>query len=324
MRRYLLLSLLFTFYSGSLHAALPTQSSEDEAIMYSKLQYQTYKKVIDIKKTSGDPLRIKGFTNYDIHLEGVNPFNSQPYPIKIRYYKTNEKGPRPLVVILPPIWGVTPLDTLMAAYLANKGFHAMICELAEDATDLSRPISDVDNLLARATSGVRASLDYASTLPEIDMSKVGGFGASLGGIRLAILMGVDSRIKTSFLAVTGGNISEVMSFSQEGRVKPYREARMKAENIENESDFHDRIKELSFIDPIFLAKNIPTDKIFMLMSSKDTCVPTKNQIELLNALGNPEHRYVDYAHTGAAAYALLMKHEIFNFLLNRMIDEMVN
>ena len=254
----------------------------------------------------------------------MSPTDSSPYPIKIRYYKANDKGPRPLVVILPPIFGVTPLDTLMASYIASKGYHVMICELSENVTDLDRPLSDVDDLMARATSGVRASLDYAATLPEIDMNKVGGFGASLGGIRLAILMGVDPRIKSAFLTVAGGNIAEIMSFSQEGRVKPYREARMKKEDIANESEYHDKLKPLSYIDPIFLAKNIPTDKVFMLMSTKDTCVPTKNQIELLNALGNPEHRYIDYTHTKAAAYSLLMRHDIFNFLLDRMLDETIN
>jgi dienelactone hydrolase len=324
MFRYLLQTCFIVMFSTALYAGLPSQTVEEEAVMYSKLQYQTYKKVLSFTKTSGDPLRIKGYSNYEIDLEGVSPVDSAPYPVKIRYYKTNDRGPRPLIVILPPILGVTPLDTLMAAYLAGRGYHVMICELAEDVTDLSRPLEDIDNLFSRATSGARAMLDFASTLPEVDMTKVGGFGASLGGIRLAILMGVEPRIKTAFLAVTGGNISEVMSFSQEGRVKPYREARMRIEGIANESEFHDRLKPLSFIDPVFLAKNIPTDKIFMLMSTKDTCVPTKNQIELLNALGNPEHRYVEYPHMTAAASALFMKKEIFNFLLTRMIDELVN
>ena len=173
--------------------------------------------------------------------------------------------------------------------------------------------------MARATAGARSALDYASTLPEIDMTRVGGFGVSLGGIRLAILMGIEPRIKTAFFAVSGGNISEVMSFSQEGRVKPYREARMRIEGIPTESDFHDKLKPLSFIDPLFLAKNIPTDKVYMLMSSEDTCVPTKNQVELLNALGSPEHKYVKLTHTNAAASALLMKQDIFNFL-SRTLD----
>jgi dienelactone hydrolase len=324
MFRYVLPVFLFAMSSTTLYAGLPTQTKEEESIMYSKLQYETYKKIVGVAKTSSDPLHVKGYSTYAIELEGVSPTDSSAYPIKIQYYKANVKGPRPLIVIIPPILGVTPLDTLMAAYIASKGYHAMICELSEDVTDLNRPLADVDDLMARANSGVRATLDFASTLPEIDMNRVGGFGASLGGIRLGILMGTDPRIKSGFMAVAGGNIAEIMSFSQEGRVKPYREARMKKENIASESDYYDRLKPLSFIDPIFLAKNIPTDKVFMLMSTKDTCVPTKNQIELLNALGNPEHRYVDFTHAKAAAYSLLMRNEIFNFLLNRMLDETVN
>ncbi|MBV6643180.1 MAG: acetylxylan esterase [Cyclobacteriaceae bacterium] len=63
------------------------------------------------------------------------------------------------------------------------------------------------NLIAQTVFDLRRSIDFLETRPEIDSSRIGYYGISLGGVIGTIFCGVDDRVKAPVIALAGGNLS---------------------------------------------------------------------------------------------------------------------
>lgn len=59
-----------------------------------------------------------------------------------------------------------------------------------------------DNMIVQTVTEYRRALDYLATRSDIDTSRIGMVGVSLGGFQTFILTGIDSRIKVSVACVT--------------------------------------------------------------------------------------------------------------------------
>tara|TARA_Y100001972_G_scaffold102040_1_gene127310 strand:+ start:288 stop:1169 length:882 start_codon:yes stop_codon:yes gene_type:complete len=63
------------------------------------------------------------------------------------------------------------------------------------------------DLITQTVFDLRRSIDFLETRPEIDNSRIGYYGISLGGIIGTIFTGVDDRVKAPVIALAGGNLS---------------------------------------------------------------------------------------------------------------------
>lgn len=63
------------------------------------------------------------------------------------------------------------------------------------------------DLIAQTVFDLRRSIDFLETRPEIDSSRIGYYGISLGGVIGTIFSGVDDRVKAPVIALAGGNLS---------------------------------------------------------------------------------------------------------------------
>lgn len=319
----ILCSIIISFlFSMSVFASLPELGAKEEKLLQEKLKYTTYKKVKTFKLTMDHFYAVKPYQTYEVELTGTNPQDGADYKIPLTYFKSTQTGKRPLMLIFPAIFGATSFDYALGMYMANKGFHVLILDLPEDINNKERPIKDVEGFLVRTTAAARSAIDFAMEQAEIDSERVGAFGVSLGGIRLGVTMGIDKRIKAGFFAVAGGNIPEIIAYSQEVHAKPWREHRMKLEGFKNEVEVCDYVKKNNLIDPLYLAKNIPRENVYFLLSDMDASVPTKNQIELMTAFGTPNHRYMGLPHMFAGAYSYFLTDKIFLSLLDPMLENL--
>ena len=164
----------------------------------------------------------KQYKKFEGNLVTKNVFDGSDYRIPFHLYRPTARGIRPLIIIIPSIDGVTVVEKDLAEDYSEKGYNVIVAVLPEDIADLSRPLSDINGFLLRTTISLRVLIDYAEDHPNIDTSKIGAFGASLGGIRLLILSGVDDRIDASVVYVGAGNIPEVLASSTIDQVKNYR------------------------------------------------------------------------------------------------------
>jgi hypothetical protein len=235
-----------------------------------------------------------------------------------QYYKSIRPGKRPLVVILPVIGGVTLVETTMAKHLASRGIHALIPHMTEDISDITRPLEDFDSFLIRATTAVRSALDLWTEREEVDAERIGGVGSSLGGIRLLITMGIDSRIKAGATFVAGGDLPEILTRSDIDFFKELKKNTKLKEGLHSDQEYTELLRKHISIDPLVFAKNIDKRDVTMAISDNDTTVPTKNQYMVWEEYNRPyAYLFKKPGHTLSVILSLTKRAQIVRFLNER-------
>lgn len=249
----------------------------------------------------------------------IEPAYGDTYEMDFIYYQPRRrKGKLPLLLILPPISGVNILDKHMARYFARRGYHVVITDIQDDLTDPERPLSDIDPFLQRTTSATMAIIDLMSKRADVDPEKVVAYGASLGGIRLLITMGVEPRIKAGVAYVAGGDMAEIMATSDVGIVANYRKAKMEELGLTTIEEYKEVVREEVHIDPLALSKYIDREQLLMTISLGDSGVPSKQQVKIWEALKKPLVDFVNLAHVPAVLTSFVGKYKMKYFYEKRL------
>lgn len=255
----------------------------------------------------------RGYNIYEGTIKGFNPIDGTPFPSSFFYYRSEKMGKRPLVLIQPVIRGITPVELGLAKFFASEGYHAFISKIPEDISELSRPMSDFDNFLLRATAAVRSQLDILVARAEVDENKIAAIGSSLGGIRTTLLLGVDPRPRAAMIYVAGGNIPYILAHTDQELLVNYRNHRMRTDGISSLKEYEQRVRSHMEIDPLALAPYIKTDRLQMVISQNDLTVPTSKQYELWSALGRPKAQVVGAGHVGSVITSYFHRKKILQF-----------
>ncbi len=142
-----------------------------------------------------------------------------PFPVNnlvtAYLFLPNGPGPHPAVIVLHEWLPVNLVDEFnVGAALAKGGIAALV--MVEPYSLNRRPqprapngellTSDVPQMVAgirQCVLDVRRGMDWLSTRPDIDATKLGVSGISIGGIIAPLVAGVDHRVK-AFVAIDGG------------------------------------------------------------------------------------------------------------------------
>lgn len=296
-KKYLFLPFLFLFFGFA--------PSVDESDL-SYFDYETYysSEELILIHEEDDFLRWRG------KLYGKDPTKNEEMEVPFFFFenRNTHNGPRPLIVLMPPIEGLDILSKDTANYLARRGFHVIVAMVNDHIGNLERPISDIDGFLIRTTVSVRMLLDFAHERKDIiDTNSIGAYGVSLGGIRASLAYGVDDRIKAAWTAVAGGGIAKILTESSQSIVREYREERIYREFLYDDEDFYREIKRLNKIDPLTYAHRRSRDDIYMITAQYDRAVPTATQNKLWREFDSPERSRIYGNHfVGIIAYRLFL------------------
>ena len=107
-------------------------------------------------------------------------------------------------------------------------------------------------MMAQTIFDLRRAVDFIETRPELDISRTGFFGISLGGITGTIFCAVDPRVKVPVIVLAGGQMN--LMFGKEALSK-------------ETGDF------LSIIDPINYVQMISPRPLLMINAENDDIVP---------------------------------------------------
>lgn len=261
--------------------------------------------------------KCKYYRKFEAELLTINPLDESDYVVPFHLYKTNARGSNPLIMIVPPLGGMTRVDKDLAIFFANKGINSIIAINPENIADVNRPVEDIDGFLIRTTVAMRLLMDFAEDQKYIDTTQIGAFGASLGGIRLLTLIGVDDRVDASVVYVGSGNVPEVLANSQQTVIKNYREYKMKELNIATDQEYLDLLQANVTIDPLNNISYFDPDNVFLKISNKDTSVPTVNQWETQKAINTPHYETTNNCHVRAVIDAMFFKTDMYNFITKR-------
>ena len=174
---------------------------------------------------------------------------------------------------------------------------------------------------------IRQIVDWAYSRTELDAEQVATLGISFGGFVSAIAMGIDERIKAGVFLVSGGNSNKI---SWLNGVNQYRKRyqRTEANYLEIQSSYAQYLKGVSergfenvapanqsfLTDPLTFAGYLKGRPVLMINARRDKYIPSETVIELWQACGQPDIKWIPSGHTSIWLWYPAIRRSITAFL----------
>jgi dienelactone hydrolase len=219
-------------------------------------------------------------------------------------------GPRPAVVVLHILGSDFPLSRYMAARLADRGVAALFLKLPyygeRRPTTGPGPVptrflsADVERTMTSMRQGVcdvRRGLCWLAGRSNVDRSRLGVAGISLGGIVASIAVAVDPAAREGVFLLAGGDLSRILWGMPE--TAKFRQA------WEQSGRTISDLKALTDpFDPLTYAGRLAGKRLLMIAGNVDEVVPPASTLALWNAAGRPPIHWYDCGHYSAIGYLL--------------------
>ena len=217
-------------------------------------------------------------------------------------------------MVLPMLGGGYELERHFAGYFAGRGYAAAI--VRRDRRQKQMKIEELDQLMRQMVVDHRQVVDWFEARPELDAGRLGIFGVSMGGIKGALLVALEPRIKAAALGLAGGDLPFILTRSTESGLVKRREQEMKTRNISLE-ECERQLREIITCDPIHYASFVDPRKVFLVLANDDTVVPIAKGIELKEKMGHPETIFIPGGHYTAVLAIPYIKSRSMQFFEKR-------
>ena len=205
-----------------------------------------------------------------------------------RRVKRKEK---PLLIVIPPIYDISPFDYWQAYEYADRGYKVAILDLG--GISYVSPFNhtkSIDRATLKTLGDVQRLIDYMVLKSNVDRKRIGIFGFSLGGNIASLAFSVNPRIKALSTVSSAGKFAELLTNSKQAVASLYRYMRKRKEGYDTNRDYLNALKKSFLFDPVYFAHLRNPDDVYLVFSGNDSAVPTKNQRELESAFCASESR----------------------------------
>lgn len=197
--------------------------------------------------------------------------------------------PRPAVICLHILNGNFELARMLCAVLADGGVPALMFKLpyygerspAGGRRVLLQNPELFAQALTQATADIRRSLDLLASRPEIDGTRIGISGISLGAIIGASACGMDERIWRGCFILGGGDVLNILGHARETR--QLNSALQKLPETQKQAV----LEKLGCIEPLLHAERLGqlgrAGRIMMINASDDEVIPRASTDKLAAA-----------------------------------------
>ncbi len=232
------------------------------------------------------------------------------------YYAPTAKGRSPVILVLPISGGDYELERHFAKYFARRGLAALIVHREKKRPGPTK-LEDFDPSLRRSVFDHQRVLDWVETRPELDAERIGVFGVSLGGIKGALLVALDNRVRAAVLALAGSDLPFVLTHTTERSIKRQRTAVLRERQWSPE-DLQRELRQVITCDPLFYAPYADPRKVLLVLAACDTVVPFKKGWELRAKMDRPETIIVPAGHYSALVFIPYIRHEAAGFFREKL------
>jgi Dipeptidyl aminopeptidases/acylaminoacyl-peptidases len=203
----------------------------------------------------------------------------------------------PCVLLLHGLGGRKEDMLLLGVALARRGYASVAIDIAGHGQREKiggKPVSDLALPGMREVAGqtvvdLRRAVDYLSTRPDIDASRLGYVGVSLGGIIGGVFVASEPRLKGGVLWAAGGDWGKLITTSQHAFAKKYRE--------QGETDAAKIEAVMGEVDPIRYISLVAPRPLLFLNGTEDTIVPKSCTESLYAAAKDPKAiKYIPGGH----------------------------
>ena len=239
-------------------------------------------------------------------------------PITFEYYEQPGENVSPVVLLLPILNGTKHLMRPFATLFAKKGYAVIIVDTVQRRTLLD-DLQDPEPSIRQVAQRHRRVIDWAESRPELDVSRLGVFGASLGGFNALYLSALDERVSVASIALVGGSLSDVLVNSSERRILEA-VTEVKKELSLDDEQLMAYLDERIETDTLSIAPHVNADRILMVLAKRDKSVPYTSQLELYEAMGRPEAITLPTGHATTAAYIFYLRSRILRFFDRKLAE----
>jgi dienelactone hydrolase len=247
----------------------------------------------------------RSYNSYNVIIDAYDPSTGEEMPVYVHFFENKKKGNLPLLIIVPPINGVSYREKNVSEHFIERGYHTIVIEPVKNVADNSVPLKDFQKNLLCFVAAIRSTIDVFSEKEQVDPKNIFIWGASMGAIHSSLVVSVDKRVNAAILIVGGASITDIVTESTQRHVTRYRNERMLAENIGSVEEFRKKLKENMSFEVFPFAANRNASDLFFVVALKDSSVPSKYQLQLANSFpGTPTIRSYNFPH----ARTLLKSH----------------
>lgn len=239
--------------------------------------------------------------------------------LALDYYRPIGTNRTPVILVLPIIGGGYPLENMFCSYFARHGMAAVLVRRDRLKRTIEQ-LEEVDDILRQAAVDARQAIDWVEQRAELDASRIGVFGISMGGIRAAFLAPLDSRIRAAAIGLAGGDLPYIVAHSTESGLARRRRSYTERYGLAS-PEFEKALQKVVICDPLAVAPAVDPGKVLLVIAAADTAVPTRKQLELRRAMGWPETVFLPTGHYTAFLFVPYIKSACLRFFKERFAGE---
>ena len=248
---------------------------------------------------------------------GLDGFDDDS-PITFEYYEQISNTPAPVAMVLPILNGQKHLVRPFATHFAKNGYGVVFVDTVQRRT-LLEDLVNPEPAIRQTSQRHRRVIDWIESRPELDASRLGVFGPSLGGFNALFLAAMDERVSVVSLALVGGSLPQVLVTSEERRIKEA-VAGAKTELSMGDERLTEYLTDNIETDTLSIAPHINADRVLMVLAKYDKAVPYDSQLNLREAMGQPEAITLPTGHSTAAAYLFYLRSRVLKFFDRKLAE----
>jgi dienelactone hydrolase len=240
-------------------------------------------------------------------------------PTEFEYYDVDGDARTPVVVLLPIFNGQLKIPRYFARYFANQGWAAVVVTRGRDPLEaLTAP----DEVVRGNLHDYSRVLDWVEHEPELDASRIGLFGVSLGAMDAVMLTALDRRVNSLVIAMAGGDLSYLLSNTSYRPV--VRTIDDMAANLGTSREaLGEKLDAAIKLDPLALAPYVDAERVFMVLTRTDAIIPFEAQEQLRETMGDPESMYLLTGHRTSVVYFPKVRNAAFSFFERRFAEQRI-
>ena len=155
---------------------------------------------------------------------------------------------------------------------------------ADPAKEQARQAAQLEKTVQQSAVDVRRGLDYLATRPDINKTKCGLVGISLGAIIGTVTAGVEPRLKATALVSGGGDWGLILrSLARRGG-----DVGGKSTQTFKDADWSHLSDALAPEDPLTFAPHVAPRPLLLIGGRKDTTIVPQSTQELYDAARDPK------------------------------------
>jgi len=163
---------------------------------------------------------------------------------------------------------------------------------------------------------VRRAACWLQKRPEVDPSRIGIVGVSLGAISAALVAGVDRRFNRNVLVLGGGDPAGILWHAPETRG-------VRDRLVQLGYTLEKLRKEARAVDAIHFAKRVNPREVLMINARYDKTVPRESTLALWKAMGKPTIHWQPAGHYSASLFIPIILPTALSFVRDSPSDSAI-